>query len=300
MKTKILKEMLIMLKKSRKNKIKTTYKESPYKSVIEDIKRGLYYVEKMSNLSALDIKNIKEKLVKFKNELCNNNNKIKKDPNERKDIKYIRYLFNEDKNKKTNLYKAKKMKNLAVKNIKHLNKYKGIIDIRYLFNDNIYNGIVDIRYLLNEDYYLEKLDSKNIKSEFKKLSNNLVKAHTKDISYMVDYINNSEKLKERPINLEDIRDKFIAYNDYLPFRILSKSSYIDLSKMNIVASVTFDDEYKILKTKSRIMVKSLRTLKMALFLGFLKNAFKMHFNDDVLEEELLEYLKLNRNKVQYV
>ena len=38
---------------------------------------------------------------------------------------------------------------------------------------------------------------------------------------------------------------------------------------------------------------------MPLFLGFLRDAFKMHFND-ALEEELLEYIKLNRNKVQYV
>ena len=82
----------------------------------------------------------------------------------------------------------------------------------------MFNGIA-----FNEDYYIEY-----IKSEFNKLSNNLVKAHTKDISYMVDYINNGEKLKERPINLEDIRDKFIAYSGYLPFGILSKSSYIDL------------------------------------------------------------------------
>ena len=59
------------------------------------------------------------------------------------------------------------MKNLAVKNIKNLNEYKGIKDIRYLFNDNIYKGILDIRYLFNEDYYV-----KNIKSEFNKLSNN--------------------------------------------------------------------------------------------------------------------------------
>ena len=42
----------------------------------------------MSNLSASNIKNIKEKLVKFKNELFNNNNKIKKDLNEHKAIKY--------------------------------------------------------------------------------------------------------------------------------------------------------------------------------------------------------------------
>ena len=85
-------------------------------------------------------------------------------------------------------------------------------------------------------------------------------------------------------------DKFIAYND-----ILSKSSYIDLKKMKIVSFVTFDDEYKILKTESRIMVKSLKILKMPLFLGFLRDAFKMRFSD-VLEEEVLKYIKLNRNK----
>ena len=183
----------------------------------------------MNNLSTSDIKNIKEKLVDFKNELFNNINKIKKDPNECKGIKYIRYLFNED-NKKANLYKAEKMKNLAVKKIKDLNEYKGIKDIRYLFNDGICKGIIDIRYLFNgvafnKDYYIE-----NFKSGFNKLSNNLVKAHVRDISYMVDYINNGEKLKERPINLEDVRDKFIAYSDNLSFGILSKSSYIDLKK----------------------------------------------------------------------
>ena len=69
----------------------------------------------------------------------------------------------------------------------------------------MFNGIA-----FNEDYYV-----KNIKNEFNKLSNNLVKAHTKDIRYMVDRINNGENLKEIPIKLEDIRDKF-------------KSSYIDL------------------------------------------------------------------------
>ena len=142
-----------------------------------------------------------------------------------------------------------------------------------MFNDNIYKGIIDIRYLLNEDYYVKKLDSKNIKSTFNKLSDNLVKTHTKDISYMVDCINNGEKLKERSINLEDNRDKFVAYNDYLPFGILSNSSYINLRKMKIVSSVTFDDEYKILKTESRIIAKSIRTLKMPLFLGFLRNSF---------------------------
>ena len=99
----------------------------------------------MNNLSISDIKKLKEKLVKFKNKLFHNNNKTKKDLNECKGIKYMRYFFNEDKNKKANLYKAEKMKKLAVKNIKDLNEYKGIKDIRYLFNDNIYNGIIDER-----------------------------------------------------------------------------------------------------------------------------------------------------------
>ena len=177
----------------------------------------------MNNLSTSDMKSTKEKLVKFKNKLCNNNNKIKKDLNEYKGIKYVRHLFNEDNNKKTNLYKAEQMKNLAVKNIKDLNEYKGIKDIRYLFNDNIYKGIIDIRYLFNgiafnEDYYIE-----NIKNEFNQLSNNLVRAHSKGITYMVDYINNDKKLEERPINSEDVRNKFIAYSDYLPSGLLSTS-----------------------------------------------------------------------------
>ena len=77
---------------------------------MEDIKRGFYYVEKMNNLSTSDSKNIKEKLVKFKNELFNNN-KIKKDPNECKGTKYIRYLFNEYENQKSDFYKTEKMKN---------------------------------------------------------------------------------------------------------------------------------------------------------------------------------------------
>ena len=45
---------------------------------------------------------------------------------------------------------------------------------------------------------------------------------------MVDYINQGEKLIERPINSEDIRDKFIAYSEYSTFGILSHSSYTDL------------------------------------------------------------------------
>ena len=54
--------------------------------------------------------------------------------------------------------------------------------------------------------------------------------HNKDVRYMVDYINNGENLTEIPTDLEDTKDEFIAYNDTLPFEILSISRYIDLKK----------------------------------------------------------------------
>ena len=66
--------------------------------------------------------------------------------------------------------------------------------------------------------------------------------------------------------------------------------------MNIFSSITFDDEYKILKTKSRMMVKSLKALKMSLFLGFLKYISE----EELSEEKLSEYIELNKNKVQNV
>ena len=137
----------------------------------------------------------------------------------------------------------------------------------------------------NEDYCIE-----NIINEFNKFSNNLVEANTKDIRHIVDHINNGENLKETLINLEDITGTFIAYNDILPFGILSKSSYIDLRKMNIVFPATFDDEYNTLETKA------LKSLKMPLFLSFSKYISE----EELSEEKILEYVILNKNIVQNV
>ena len=61
--------------------------------------------------------------------------------------------------------------------------------------------------------------------------------------------------------------------------------------MNVICSATFDDKYKISKTKSRMMA-----LKVPLFLGFLKYISE----EELLEEKLLEYIELNKNKVQNV
>ena len=77
-------------KTKRKKKDKIMYKESPFRPVIRDIKdkllksgdklikKGLYYVEKMKELTEPQVKIIKEKLIKFKNELIKKS-RIKKD-----------------------------------------------------------------------------------------------------------------------------------------------------------------------------------------------------------------------------
>ena len=106
-------------KDKKKKKDKITYKESPFRPVIQDIKdklsksgdklikKGLYYVEKMKELTEPQVKIIKEKLIKFKNELIKKN-RIKKDNDINNawyyggitynGIKDIRYLFDEDEN----------------------------------------------------------------------------------------------------------------------------------------------------------------------------------------------------------
>ena len=107
---------------------KITYKESPFKSIIVDIgnkllkngvkliKKGLYNVDEIKNLGSGEIKNIKDKLIIFKNELIRKN-KVKKDLDNYNGIKDIRYLFNEE------------------------DIYNVINDIKYLFNGIAFNRI---------------------------------------------------------------------------------------------------------------------------------------------------------------
>ena len=49
-----------------------------------------------------------------------------------------------------------------------------------------------------------------IKDELSKLFNNLTKGYSKDIRYVIYYIDKGEKLTERPIDL-NIKNEFIAY-----------------------------------------------------------------------------------------
>ena len=62
------------------------------------IKKGFYFVEEMKKLTESQVNSIKEKLLKFKNELIMKNkinNRIKKDLNNYNGIKDIGFLFNE-------------------------------------------------------------------------------------------------------------------------------------------------------------------------------------------------------------
>ena len=99
-----------------KIKDKIIYNESPFKSIIVDIgselskkgykliKNGLKYAEEMKELTNSQVKSFKENLIKFKNDLIMKNKvnyRIKKDfdgyygKNKFKGVKDIRYLFNE-------------------------------------------------------------------------------------------------------------------------------------------------------------------------------------------------------------
>ena len=69
---------------------------------------------------------------------------------------------------------------------------------------------------------------KGVKNEFNRLFNNPIRRSSKDIRYIVDYINKSKTLLKKPIDL-GVKNEFIAYCDELPFGILSYSSYIDLN-----------------------------------------------------------------------
>ena len=88
------------------------------------IKKGLYYVKEMKELTESQVNNIKEKLIQFKNDLIMENkvnNRIKKD--------FDDYYGNA--------------------------KYTGIKDIRYLFDEEDIN---DITYLFNEIAFSEDKD----------------------------------------------------------------------------------------------------------------------------------------------
>ena len=110
-----------------------------------------------------------------------------------------------------------------------------------------------------------KIKANNLPNDF---NIKLIKGNKKYIRYITDFINNGKNIKIKLIDLS-IKNKYIAYCGELPFDILSYSSYIDLGKMKIVFSIVENNEYKLLKTKSKKIVNALRLLKVLLFMDIL-------------------------------
>ena len=117
---------------------------------------------------------------------------------------------------------------------------------------------INIKNCETKSYKIEHANDISIKNRF----NSLIQANIKDIISIASHINSGFNLKKEHIDLKDIKNKFIAYNDALSFGILSKSSYIDFKEMAIISAKS-DAKYAILRSK--IMTKSLKILKMPLF-----------------------------------
>ena len=150
------------------------------------IKKDLYYVEKMKELTESQVNNIKEKLIKLKHELISKN----------------------------------KINNRIKKNFDDCNgntKYKGIKDIRYLFNE-YEDEDEDIRYLFNGIAFNEYEDVDGDKqSPFESIivdiRNKLSKNGDKLIKKGLYYAEEIKELTESQVN--NIKEKLIRFKNEL-------------------------------------------------------------------------------------
>ena len=163
--------------------------ESPFKSIIADIrsnltnrghkliKNGLKYVEEMKDLTYSQIKNFKEKLIKFNNDLIKKN-KIKKD-------------FDD-------YYEKHKIK--TVKDVKSLSNDFVCEYIRCLFNEINDIELIEIKFYEAKPYEVEYCEVISNKCKSYEIDNNDIKSHEIK-SYEVDYID----IKPYEINYIDIK-----------------------------------------------------------------------------------------------
>ena len=200
-----------LFKKLKKN-VKNTYNESPFKSIILDIrsilpkkgckkiKKGLEYVEKMKELTFLQLENGKNNLIKLKNDLIE---KFKKNIRTKKaDRDYYEY---ED------------------------NKFYGLKDVRNLFDQNDDDdGYEGIEYLFDESimYYsfknngleyeeIKKLLSVKSKKECIKyfITDGIIKQE-EAIDYDVNYYRNNYRRCEKLQEYDYIRYKPCLISDF--------------------------------------------------------------------------------------
>ena len=85
-----------------------------------------------------------------------------------------------------------------------------------------------------------------------------------------EYISNGKNLKIKPINLI-LKDKSIACSLELTFRIISRSSSVNIIIMYIISSDVEINENYLLGIKSNKLVNALKLLGLPHFLGFLNN-----------------------------
>ena len=95
----------------------------------------------------------------------------------------------------------------------------------------------------------------------------LIKGNRNFILYTNNYINNGKNLNEKPIDLS-IKNQKIAFCSNLPFGMLSFSNYVDIESMNTISSDVDMNEYRLLGTKPKQVVDTLKLLKRALFMIF--------------------------------
>ena len=235
---------------------KMIYNESPFKPIIADIrinllkrghkliKNGLKYVEEMKELTNLQVKSFKVNLIKFKNHLIKENkvnNRVKKDSNNYyeinkfKDVKDIRYLFNEKEDESAHE------------------------DIRYLFNeeDEFVNEapfksiIVDIRSNLSKRghklmknglKYAEEMKDltysqvKSFKEKLIKFNNDLIKKKIKK-----DFDDYYEKHKIKTVkDVKYLSDDFV-YEDIR--YLFNETNDIELNEIKSYEAKSYEVEY---------------------------------------------------------
>ena len=118
---------------------------------------------------------------------------------------------------------------------------------------------------------MSSLSIKQRKGKYNKLSNDvnikLIKGNRNVIIYTNNYINNGKNLNEKPIDLS-IKNTKISFYSNLPFGMLSFSNYVDIESMNTISSDVDMNEYRLLGTKPKQVVDTLKLLKRALFMIF--------------------------------
>ena len=213
--------------------LKKTYSESPFKSIILDIrstlpkkgckkiKKGHEYVKEMKELTFLQIENVKNNLIKLNNDLIERFKKY--DRRKKADRDYYKYQENK-------FHGLKDVRNLFNQNDDDDN-YEGI---EYLFDKSIMNFFSKLKYLEYEE--IKKLLSVKPKKELIEcvINKGIIKQE-KAIDFDVNYYRvnyrRCEKLQEIDyIKFKESSNYTIDYEEIKCFELVNdeKAEYCEL------------------------------------------------------------------------